>query len=68
MPNARSKYGRGGTKGGGKSELPRDPGKHQVPGFLGRESVKTTQGRTGYEETRKGPGGRGRAIPLPGKG
>lgn len=50
----------------GKSELPRDAGKHQVPGFLGREKVKTTQGRTGYTEEKKlGPGGKGTKISLP---
>lgn len=65
--SARAKYRRGGTKGGGKSEMPKDPGKHQVPGFLGREKVRTAQGRTGYTEEKKlGSGGKGRSIPLPG--
>jgi len=58
---------RKGTSGGGKSELPRDPGKRMKPGFLGREKVRTTQGRTGYtEEKRLGPGGKGTKITLPG--
>lgn len=67
MANARMKMTRGGMKGGtGRSEMPRDPGKHAVPGFLGREKVRTAQGRTGYtEEKRLGPGGNGRSIPLP---
>jgi hypothetical protein len=66
MANARMKYRRKGTSGSGKSEMLRDPGKHHVPGFLGREKVRPAQGRTGYtEEKRLGPGGRGRNIPLP---
>ena len=53
---------------GGKSELQRDPGKRGIPGFLGGEAKpRTTQGRTGYEETKLGPGGKGRPIPLPSK-
>lgn len=67
--SAKGKFFKAGSKGGGKSELPRDPGKHQTPGFLGREKVRTTQGRTGYTEEKKlGPGGKGRVIPLPSKG
>lgn len=64
---AREKYRRRGTKGGGRSELPRDPGKRGIPGFLGREKVKTVQGRVGYTqgETKFGPGGKGRKISLP---
>lgn len=66
MANARKKHYRSGTKGSAKSKLPCDPGGHHVPGMLGREKVKTTQGRTGYtEEKRLGPGGRGRVITLP---
>jgi hypothetical protein len=68
MPkNARMTYSRKGNKGGGASELPKDDGKHFVPGFLGRTSgVPTAQGRTGYtEEKRLGPGGKGRKITLP---
>lgn len=69
MPNARDKYKRKGMKGG-KSELPRDPGKHEVPGFLGRNKVRTVDGRTGYckGETRFGTGGKGRKISLPTEG
>lgn len=53
-------------KGKGKSELGRDPGKRHIPGFLGRTSVKRSQGRVGYtEETRLGPGGKGTKISLP---
>ncbi len=67
MPNAKDKYYRKGMKGGGgKSQLPKDPEGHQTPGFLGRGSVKRSQGRTGYtEETRLGQGGKGRKISLP---
>jgi hypothetical protein len=55
-----------GGKGGGKSELPRDAGKRSIPGFLGREKVRTVEARTGYckGETRFGPGGKGRVIPM----
>lgn len=67
--SAKGKFYKAGSKGGGKSELPRDSGKQATPGFLGREKVRTAQGRTGYtEEKRLGPGGQGRAIPLPSKG
>lgn len=55
-----------GNKKGGASELPRDPGKRSIPGFLGREKVRTVEARTGYckGETRFGPGGKGRVIPM----
>jgi hypothetical protein len=64
---AREKYRRGGTKGSKASELPRDEGKHFVPGVLGRGGVKKVDARTGYTkgETRFGPGGRGRVISIP---
>jgi len=67
MPkNARGVNSRKGNKAGGASELPKDAGKHFVPGFLSRTSVPTAQGRTGYtEEKRLGPGGKGRKITLP---
>lgn len=65
--SAKGKYNKGGSKGSAKSKLPRD--EHVGPGFLGREKVRTAQGRTGYTEEKKlGPGGKGRAIPLPSKG
>ena len=60
----RSAYKRSGTKSSGKTQLPLDDGAHQVPGPLGREKVRTTQGRTGYtEEKRLGAGGKGRVLP-----
>ena len=65
--NARGVYGRAPYKSKGKGELPKDPGKHQVPGFLGRSKLRTAQGRLGYtqNETRFGPGKGGRKITLP---
>ncbi len=65
--NARDVFARGASKAGGKSELPKDPGKHFVPGFLGRSKLRTEQGRVGYtkNETRFGPGGGGRQMTLP---
>lgn len=65
--SAKGKYNKSGSKGSAKSRLQRDSGGHMNPGFLGREKVQTTQGRTGYEETKLGPGGKGRPIPLPSK-
>lgn len=55
-----------GSKKGGASELPRDAGKRSIPGFLGREKVRTAAARTGYcdGETKFGPGGKGRNIPM----
>ena len=55
-----------GNKKGGDSELPRDAGKRSIPGFLGREKVRTAEARTGYckGETRFGTGGKGRSIPM----
>lgn len=55
-----------GGKSGGASELPRDPGKRSIPGFLGRNKVRVAQARTGYcdGETRFGPGDKGRKIPM----
>ena len=61
--SAREKHRRKGTKGSGASELPRDEGKHAVPGFLGRGKVKVGDYTKG--ETRFGPGGRGRVISIP---
>lgn len=48
-----------------KAMLPKD--KPQKPGFLGRSSIRTVEGRTGYTEgeTRFGPGNKGTKIPLP---
>jgi hypothetical protein len=64
--SAKGKYYRSGTKGGGKSKLPKDSGQHMVPGNLGGESQpRRTQGRTGYCEEKMGTGGKGRPIPLP---
>lgn len=64
---SRAKYRRGGTKGSGASELPRDEGKHAVPGVLGRGGVRKVDGRVGYTkgETRFGPGGKGRPLAIP---
>lgn len=60
----KSAYNRKGTKSSGKTQIPSDPDGHQVPGPLGREKVRTTQGRTGYtEEKRLGAGGKGRVLP-----
>lgn len=69
--SAKSVYKRSGSKaGGGKSKLPRDPGCHHVPGFLGRSKVGSFPARTGYaaHASKLGPGGRGRVITLPGSG
>lgn len=57
----------GGTSGSGK--LGKDAGMRQVPGPVGRTSIPTVEGRTGYtQKTRLGPDmGKSRANPLGGK-
>lgn len=63
------RYAMGGRKGkGGKGYLGKDAGGRSIPGFLGRSTIKSVQGRTGYTEgeMRVGPSEKGRKIPLPG--
>jgi hypothetical protein len=48
-----------------KAMLPKD--RPQKPGFLGRTSIKTVEGRTGYteNETRFGQNAKSTKIPMP---
>lgn len=67
MPRALRGEGYKGKGKAGKSKLMADDGNRHVPGHLGREKVKTAQGRVGYTqgETKFGAGGKGRKWTLP---
>ena len=53
-------------KKGMKAQLQKDPGGHQVPGFLGRTSAPKAQARSYASWNRKtGPDNRSTKIPLP---